>query len=211
MKNLIIIGARGFGREVVDFAKYCRGYKTEFIIKGFLDDKKEALDNYRNYPSIISSVEDYQIEKDDVFISGLGSVFYTEQYVNMVLNKGGVFINLIHKDAVLRENVILGSGIIVGAGSLISTDVSINDFTQIMSYCVIGHDVKIGKFCRLGDFVFVGGYSKISNNCFLAVRSTVLANIDISDHVTVGASSLVIKNIKPGITVFGHPAIELKY
>lgn len=211
MKNLIIIGARGFGREIVDFAKYCRGYNTEFTIKGFLDDKKEALDEFINYPPIISSVEEYQIEKDDVFISGLGSVFYTEHYVNMVLNKGGIFINLIHKNAVLRENVILGSGIIIGAGSLVSTDVEIGDFTQIMSYCVIGHDVKIGKFCRLGDFVFIGGYVKVSDSSFLAVRSTILANISIGNNVTVGACSLVIKNIKPEITVFGNPAKELKY
>lgn len=54
MKNLLIIGARGFGREIYNLALESIGYGTEFTIKGFLDDKKEVLDGYDGYPSIIS-------------------------------------------------------------------------------------------------------------------------------------------------------------
>lgn len=61
MKNLLIIGARGFGREIYNLALESIGYGTEFTIKGFLDDKKEALDGYDGYPSIISSVENYAV------------------------------------------------------------------------------------------------------------------------------------------------------
>lgn len=211
MKKLIIIGARGFGREIVDFSKFCIGYNVDFEIKGFLDDKHDALDTFEDYPSIISSVEKYEIQKDDVFISGLGSVVWTEKYVKLILEKGGVFINLIHKNAVLRKNVSLGKGIIIGTGTLVSTDVKIDDFTQIMAYCVIGHDVKIGKFCRLGDFVFIGGFSKINDSTFLAVRSTILANVNVGSFVTVGASSLVIKNVKDNISVFGIPAKKIEF
>ena len=56
MKNLLIIGSRGFGREIYNLALESICYGTEFTIKGFLDDKKEALDGYDGYPSIISSV-----------------------------------------------------------------------------------------------------------------------------------------------------------
>ena len=44
MKHLLIIGARGFGREVYDLAMDCIEAGAEFDIKGFLDDKKDALD-----------------------------------------------------------------------------------------------------------------------------------------------------------------------
>ena len=37
MKHLLIIGARGWGREVYNYAIESRGYRTEFDIKGFLD------------------------------------------------------------------------------------------------------------------------------------------------------------------------------
>jgi sugar O-acyltransferase (sialic acid O-acetyltransferase NeuD family) len=211
LKSLVIIGARGFGREIVDFSKQCLGFGTDFIIKGFLDDDKNVLDGFENYPPILSSVEDYQLEESDVFITALGSIKWTEFYSNIIIDKRGEFINLIHKNAVLGQNVKLGKGIIIGTGSLISTDVKIADFTQIMSYCVIGHDVKIGMYCRLGDYVFLGGYTIINHFTFLAVRSTVLANIKIGKNVTVGAASVVIRNIRDNISVFGNPAKKIDF
>ena len=37
MKNLIIIGAGGYGREMSEFAKEACGYGEEFVVKGFID------------------------------------------------------------------------------------------------------------------------------------------------------------------------------
>lgn len=74
MKKLIIIGARGFGREVFSLATRSIGYNEEFSIKGFLDSKSDVLDEFENYPPIIGSVEDYEIQEDDVFVCALGSV-----------------------------------------------------------------------------------------------------------------------------------------
>ena len=51
MKHLLIIGARGFGREIYNLAINSIGYQEEFDIKGYLDNKLEALCNYK---SIIS-------------------------------------------------------------------------------------------------------------------------------------------------------------
>jgi len=211
MKQLIIIGARGFGREVADFAKHCTGYEEEFLIKGFLDDDKDTLKGFDGYPRILSSVEDYLIETNDVFICSLGSIQWTEYYINIILNKEGEFINLIHKNAVLRTNVKLGYGIIIGAGSLISTDVTIGNFTQIMSYCILGHDVIVRKYCRLGDYTFIGGFSTIEDNAFLGVRSTVLARLKVGKGSTIGAGSIVIRNVKENTTVFGNPAKKIEY
>jgi sugar O-acyltransferase (sialic acid O-acetyltransferase NeuD family) len=151
------------------------------------------------------------VKETDVFICGLGSVKWTEHYVNIILRKGGDFINLIHKNAVIRVNVELGKGIIIGQGSLISTDAKIEDFTQIMSYCILGHDVNLGKYCRLGDYVFLGGFTKVENNSFIAVRATVLAKLKIEENATIGAGSVVIKNVKANTSVFGIPAKKIEF
>lgn len=211
MKNLIIIGARGFGREVFDFSQHCLGYNSEFQLKGFLDDNPDALVEFPNYPPILSSVENYKIESNDVFICALGSVQWTNHYVQLILNKGGEFINLVHKQAVIRSNVKLGSGNIIGQGSIISTDVVIEDFTQIMSYSIVGHDVNIGNFCRIGDFVFIGGNTTIGNKVFIAVRATLLARLKIENNVTIGVGSVVLNKVKEGLTVFGNPAKKIEF
>ena len=108
MKELLIIGARGFGREVYELAKQCDGYNKEYIIKGFLDDKTNALEGFKNYPNIVSSVEEYEIKKNDVFICALGSVIWKKKYAEIVINKGGEFISLIHPTVILNTNTKIG-------------------------------------------------------------------------------------------------------
>ena len=68
MHNLLIIGARGMGRFSYHFALECKGYQTDYQIKGFLDDKKDALDAFHSYPPIIDSVENYDVTENDLFI-----------------------------------------------------------------------------------------------------------------------------------------------
>ena len=92
MKNLLIIGARGFGREVYNLFLESKSNLPDIQIKGFLDDKADALDSFSNYPSIISSVEDYIIEETDVFVCALGDVNYKKKYVEIIKSKGGKFI-----------------------------------------------------------------------------------------------------------------------
>ena len=99
MKHLLIIGARGWGRAIYNFALESIGYGTEFDVKGYLDDKSDALDGFEGYPPIIGSVETYQIQEDDVFICALGVVKYKIKYSKLIMDKGGEFITLIHKTA----------------------------------------------------------------------------------------------------------------
>ena len=74
MKNLVIIGAGGMGKELSWFAQSCIGFNKEFIIKGFIDDNLHALDGFDGYPPLLGTIRDYQPEKDDVFANSIGDV-----------------------------------------------------------------------------------------------------------------------------------------
>lgn len=211
MKELLIIGARGFGREVFSFAKHTIGYGEQFIIKGFLDDDLTALDNFSNYPQIISSVEEYEIQPDDVFICALGSVQWKKHYIKIILTKGGEFINLVHYLVNLRENVKLGVGCIIGDNCIVSNDVAIDDFVTIHSFSNLGHDVKIGKYANIGAYCFFGGFSVVEDEVAIHVRATVLDRLRIGKNATVGAGSVVIRNVKANTTVFGNPAKRIEF
>ena len=125
MKNLIIIGARGFGREVHDSSKMCRGYDSIFSIKGFLDDKSDALDGFVGYPPILDSVEHYVPQEDDVFIVALGDGVYRKKYGDMIEAKGGELINLVHQQSIVSEHAHIGKGCIILRQVSISNDVNI--------------------------------------------------------------------------------------
>lgn len=211
MKNLIIIGARGFGREVYSLAIQSVGYDEEFVVKGFLDDNSNVLDGFDNYPAILNSVEAYEIHPDDVFICALGSVKAKKHYVTILLNKGAIFINLIHKNVVFNINAKLGTGCIFWGPISISNDVIIKDFVTIHPNVAIGHDVSIGNFAHIGAYCFFGGYTEIQNDVTIYVRATILDRLKVGQGATVGAGSVVLRNVKENTTVFGNPAKKIQF
>ncbi len=89
MRNLYIIGARGFGREVYNLYLISKPMLRDVECIGFLDDNEHALDNYKNYPPIVSSVENFIPQENDVFICALGDVKSKKKYTENIRSKGG--------------------------------------------------------------------------------------------------------------------------
>lgn len=209
MKNLIIIGARGYGRGACDIAKSMSSYGIDFVIKGFLDDKTDALDGYVNYPPIIDSVENYEIQPNDVFACALGDVQFKQKYIKLILDKGGTFLNLIHSNASIGNNAKIGKGVIIGYGTQIDCDVVIGDFCNIQTNAVIGHDTVVCDWCMIDCFAFTGGFAKLGEGVTLHTRATVIPKLKIGDYATVNAGSCCIRDVKPGSVMMGNPAKEL--
>ena len=211
MKNLVIVGARGFGREVYDLATQCAGFNIEYVVKGFLDDKSDALEGFANYPQILSSVEDYKIEENDVFVCAMGSIKWKKHYAELILAKRGKFINLIHSSIKLNTNATVGTGLLVFMYANISNDCIIEDFVTIQGYVGLGHDTKICKWAHLSSYSFTGGFVVLEEEATLNTRATILPNVIVRKGATVGAASLVIKNVKENTTVFGIPAKKIEF
>lgn len=206
MKNLLIIGARGWGREVYNMLPDCLGYGTEFLLKGFLDDNPMALYGFNGYPPIINSVEKYEIEPEDVFICALGNSDWKKYYVDIILSKGGEFISLIHKTATIHQNSYIGKGCVVGSYVKVSCDVTVGEYVTIQSFSLLGHDVIVNDFCHLGCRTFMGGYSSVGEKSLIHTNAIILPHVKVGVKCTVGAGSVVIKKVKNGETVFGNPA-----
>ena len=210
MKHLIIIGARGYGREVYQLATELKGFGSDFVVKGFLDDKATALSGFAEYPRILGAVETYEPEKDDIFICALGEPKYKKIYANMILQKGGIFTTLIHPNASIGIHSTVGVGCIVHAYAKISCDVTVGDFVSFQSFSDVGHDVTIGNNCHVSAFAFLGGVVKVGNDVSLFTKSMVVPHKEIGDGVIVGAGSVVIANVKAGTKVFGNPAKKME-
>lgn len=206
MKNLYIIGARGFGREVYNLFLECKNSLQDVDCKGFLDNNSSALDGFDNYPPIISSVEDYILQPDDVFICALGDPKWIKYYTEIIEKKGGKFISLISPGAYVSKNVIIGDGCIVAGWTCISCDITIGKHCSIGVFSNLGHDVVVGDCCHLGSYTFIGGHVNIGDRVTIHPRVNVIPNKKIESDSILGAGSVVIRNVKRGITVFGNPA-----
>ena len=74
MKNLVIIAAGGCGREVLQWAKDINEKENRWNIKGFIDDDLQALGGLKCDVPILATIDDYEIQPDDVFTCSIGDV-----------------------------------------------------------------------------------------------------------------------------------------
>jgi sugar O-acyltransferase (sialic acid O-acetyltransferase NeuD family) len=208
MKNLLIIGARAFGREIYNMALQTKEYNTEWIVKGFLDDDKSAISEFASdYPPVIDSVKNYNIQPNDVFICALGDPKRKKQYIQEILLKGGKFINIIHPSAVINPiNVNLGTGVIICPFTYISNDTTIGNFVTIQTHVALGHDVVIGDYCQINALSFLGGYAKIGSETIMNPSANILPKKSIGSNSSIGINSSVLTNVGDNSSVYGNPA-----
>ncbi len=211
MENIVIVGAGGFGREVLCYVQDVIQYgKKNWKVKGFLDDNLNALSDYKisDY-RIIDRIESYKIEKDDRFICAIGTPKIKKKVVGSLKQRSAVFITLIHPTAMVMERAQIGEGSIVAHHSVIGPDVILGDFVTVNGNCGIGHDARIGSWSVLCSYCDVTGFCELGEGVFLGSKASITPGKKVGEDASVSAGAIVFKNVKAGTTVFGNPAKKL--
>lgn len=208
MKQLVIIGAGGMGRSLYDLARDSWGYGIKFNIKGFIDDNLQAMDGFKNYPPLLGKIETYIPQENDCFISSIGGNS-RRHCTELILQRGGDFLTLIHQTARIGTNAKLGKGNIIAAYSNIGADATIGDYNMIQSYSIIGHDAVIGNWNRIDTHVTCVGGVWIGNEVTVHTSAVLNHKVIVEDKAHIGACSFVIRKVLAGTTVIGNPAKRL--
>lgn len=211
MKNLIIIGGGGMGKEIFYTAKNSIGYGTEFVVKGFLDDNIHSMDSFEGYPPVLGTICDYQPKQDDVFACSIGDVHIKRKLCEILKAKGAIFQSLIHNNVQLRENVRIGAGTIIDSFALIGSDVVIGENCLIQAFACVAHDCKVGDYSRLDVRTLIVGGVIVEENATIHTNAVVNHKVVVEHDATVAAMSFVIRKVKAGTTVMGNPAKKLNY
>lgn len=205
MWQISIIGAGGWGREVLAQMQSDIAYNKEWSIKGFLDSRAHALDGFDCGLCILGDPMSYKPQPDDAFVCAVGEPRERHHYVQPLLHKNALFIE-IRTDTWLNPRVHLGRGCFLSPRVHVSPDVHIGEFANIHSQTVISHDVHIGDYAQIGAMVFVGGKARIGKFSIINPHATILPSVEVGEGATVGAGAVVIKSVPAGATVFGNPA-----
>ena len=202
MKHLVIIGASALGREVCSYATVC-GIK----VKGFLDSRANVLDDYNNYPPILSSVKDYKIASDDIFVCAIGDSAPRKQYVNVIKRKGGEFTSIVHPSAIVGANVSIGIGCIIRPYAVIGNDATIGNHVILGTQSLVAHDCKIGDYVTVSPGCHIAGWCNLDEEVFAGIHAALVPHVTIGKGVFVAAGAVVTKSVVSG-RVMGVPAVR---
>lgn len=207
-RNLLIVGAGGFGREVLS---YIEDDNPLFRVKGFLDSRTDALSaTPRNVP-ILGDPQTYVPCTDDVFIVALGDPQARFKFTAELRRREVDFATVAHPRANVSKHARIGLGCMIGPGVGISVDTQIGEFTCVQEYTVIGHDAQIGSWCQINSHCTIAGGARIGNYVTIHPNCVVTSRAVIGDGVTVAPGSVVMGRIPPGITVLGNPARRFSF
>lgn len=166
-------------------------------------NKKFAKAIYRMFDSILCR-SDFPIFGK---ISNFVRVFFARKISKTISKKA-----FIDKGSIIHTNVIVGDGGCIGKKCLISQNVSIGKNTMMGPEVLLftQHHKK-----DLNSKKFVDGYEEtrpiiIGENCWIGQRAIILGGVEIGNFVTIGAGSVVTKNVPSNCLVAGNPAVVKK-
>lgn len=197
MNRLLIIGAGGHGKVVADIAAHC-GYKDI----AFLDDDT-SLKSCWNYPVVgVSSDGEKYIDAD--FFVAIGNP-ETREMVQGKLT-GLNIISLVHPDAVIAPDVVIGRGTAVMAGAVVNPGSSIGEGCIINTGATVDHDNKIENFVHVSVGCHLAGAVTVGKATWIGAGAVVSNNVNICGGCTIGAGAVVVKDIRERGTYVGVPA-----
>ena len=209
MKDIAIIGAGGYGREVACMIRQINAINPIWNLIGFYDDNLSLQTTSNPYGRVLGGVDELNsIDRPLSVVIAIGSPLAISDILGRITNPGIDFPNLISPSVVFldKESVTMGKGNIIGTNCFVSCNVNIGNFNIFNGYIPLGHDVSVGDFNVIMPSCNISGGVEIGCRNFFGVQSIVLQGIKIGSETRVGAASVVMRNTKDGLLYLGNPA-----
>ena len=212
MKDIVIVGAGGFGREVRLMINQINKNDKKYNFLGFYDDafqKGQLIDSFK----ILGGVEDLVSIKSKIsVIIAIGEPHIKKKVVFLLLkNKLLSFPNIIYPNNTLdEESVSLGIGNIICEGSILTTNIIFKDFIIVNLICSIGHDTIIDSYSSIMPGVNISGEVYIHECVYVGTGAKLINQLEIGSYTVIGAGAVVTKSLPVNCTAVGVPAKIIK-
>jgi sugar O-acyltransferase (sialic acid O-acetyltransferase NeuD family) len=202
--ELIIIGAGGFAKQVIDVAQL-----NNYKIYGIIDDlSSEGLYNYPILGNINDLDKILENQPQLKVFCGIGDIKTRERIFNLFPYR---FVNCIHPSSIISKYSSMGIGNYIGPGVCIMPDVVIGNNNIIDPLVVLSHDVKIGNHNHLAAHCCLLGKVSIKDCNLIGSNSTILPKINLGSNNILGAGAVLTKNKENNKILVGIPAKERCY
>jgi UDP-3-O-[3-hydroxymyristoyl] glucosamine N-acyltransferase len=110
--------------------------------------------------------------------------------------------------------VIIGDDVEIGANTTIDrgavSDTVIGAGTMIDNLVQIGHNVQIGRGCVLISQSGIAGSTRLGDHVIIAAQGGLTGHLVIGSNARIGAQAGVMRDVAPGESVVGAPAVPRK-
>ncbi|MGN1158267.1 MAG: acetyltransferase [Agathobacter sp.] len=210
IRDLYIIGAGGFGREVAWLVERINEVNPTWNIKGFIDDNEALWGNVEGEYPVLGGCE-YLNSLNNVYaVCAVGSARVRKIIIDKLKNGNVKFATLIDPSVLVSKRVEIGEGSIICAGTIITVDIKIGNHVIINLDCTIGHDDVIEDFVTIYPSVNVSGNVLIGACSELGTGMQIIQGKKVASNTIIGAGAVVAKDCAESGTYVGSPAKKIK-
>lgn len=208
VQQVVILGAGGFAREVLDIFEAQNAEHRQYEVIGFIDqDPAKKGTTLNGYPVLggfewLSTVDKSEVQA----ICGVGDPAARRAMVLKAVQCGLQFCNIVHPTAVLTPFISLGTGVVVTAGCILTNQIQIGNHVHLNLDCTVGHDCVIEDFVTIAPGVHVSGNVRIKTGCDIGTGAAIIQGLTIGEWSIAGAGCVIVEDVPPNVTVVGVPA-----
>lgn len=210
MKDLYIIGAGGFGREVAWIVERINSIKPTWNLKGFIDDNETLWGSTEGEYQVFGGCEYLSALEGVYAVCAVGSSNVRKKIIEKLKDTSVKFATLVDPSVLYSNSVKIGEGAIVCAGTIITVDVNIGDHVIVNLDCTIGHDAVIDDFVTIYPSVNVSGNVLIGECSELGTGTQIIQGKKVISNTIIGAGAIVVKDCLESGTYVGSPAKKIK-
>jgi len=207
VKDIVIYGASGFGMEVAWLIEEVNRQTPQWNIVGYIDDDeaKWGRTSY-GYPVLGGREAMRTIPQDTAVAITIAAAEVRRSIVDALAYRTPEYPVLIHPSVISSRAVTIGQGTIICAGNILTVEIAIGDHVHINLDCTIGHQTILEDYVTLFPGAHVSGNVKVRSCASLGTGCQVLPGLEIGSHSFLGAGSVAIRDIPPGVIAAGCPA-----
>lgn len=211
MKDILIVGAGGFGREVAWLIEEINEEISEWNILGFIDENEAMYGEELNGYKVLGGLDKIGEFKNVYIAIAIGNSKVRKDIVRKISTFDCKQATLIHPNVIMdKKSNSIGKGCIICASNIITVNVNIGNYVIINLDSTVGHDVVLKDFVTIYPSVNVSGCCTIGQCVELGTGSQIIQGKTIGDYSIIGAGSVVVKDIEEKRTAVGVPAKIIK-
>ena len=204
MKNLIIVGAGGYAKSVLDSIDY-----MNFKMVGYIDDIKPKGVEHQGYPIVGNTIDCIEYPEHYVFFVAIGNNSKRKEWFDKLKKRNLSLINVIDKSAIISPAATIGEGCFIGKLAILNHGSSIGDNCVINTRALVEHGCCIKNHVNLSTNSTLNGDVVCEEGSFIGSGTVINGQITIGEWALVGSGAVVTKEVRRHTVVVGIPAKEI--
>lgn len=207
MKNILVFGASGYAKIVIDIIEK----EKKYYVAGLIDPDLEPGSEVHGY-NVLGKDEDLKALSEKHNIKGgiiaIGDNWVRKQVHDKIIQIQAAFnfVACVHPSVSIAKGVKIGKGTIIMARCVVNSDSKIGEQVIISTRASLDHDGKMDDFSSLAPSATTGGNVSIGKFTAIGLGANLIHNITVGEHSVIGAGSMVNKDIPSFKVAYGVPA-----